>query len=413
LRIHAFLEKWGLINYQLSGESGGGGGGAASAANMPSGSHFKVMDKPVKRSASGNDEEKEDTQHLWDVTSQSDEGEDGDDDEEEEDPKGVGNFGKVNFWPGKMYANPVAEHLEKICKKGLKSKPEKPVESLEEAGEEVEAPPPPPEEHTSEDESVDSRASSHDAVVPEAPQVNPKIYELYQELVKSPAHTAEYPGPREISGDQYGRVGVGTNLPVVRDWSDQEVLLLLEALEAYGEDWETVAKHVGDRTVAECTAKFLQLPLGSMPTMNDEEKEAVATKEDIFANIEEALAGMPQTVVTAASNAALAAFSGINGADSEMTDTCLAQCAGATYFAIAAVKAQLLADVEKDRIEDALSVLYGDALKKMLLKENHLDSLLSIQEKQHEALMRDRNQIALVSGLMSGIVLSSLTILSY
>ncbi|KAJ3280223.1 hypothetical protein HK104_000821 [Borealophlyctis nickersoniae] len=45
------------------------------------------------------------------------------------------------------------------------------------------------------------------------------------------------------------------------DWSDQETLLLLEALEMFDEDWVKVAEHVGTRTRDQCILKFLQMPI--------------------------------------------------------------------------------------------------------------------------------------------------------
>lgn len=44
-------------------------------------------------------------------------------------------------------------------------------------------------------------------------------------------------------------------------WSDAELLLLLEALELYDENWDSVASHVGSRTREECVLKFLQLEI--------------------------------------------------------------------------------------------------------------------------------------------------------
>ncbi|VDP84111.1 unnamed protein product [Echinostoma caproni] len=44
-------------------------------------------------------------------------------------------------------------------------------------------------------------------------------------------------------------------------WSDQETLLLLEALEMYRDDWNKVAEHVGSRTQEECILHFLRLPI--------------------------------------------------------------------------------------------------------------------------------------------------------
>lgn len=46
-----------------------------------------------------------------------------------------------------------------------------------------------------------------------------------------------------------------------REWTDQETLLLLEALELYKDDWNRVAEHVGSRTQDECILHFLRLPI--------------------------------------------------------------------------------------------------------------------------------------------------------
>jgi SWI/SNF related-matrix-associated actin-dependent regulator of chromatin subfamily C len=44
-------------------------------------------------------------------------------------------------------------------------------------------------------------------------------------------------------------------------WTDGEVLLLLEGLETFDNDWVAVSKHVGTRTREECVIKFLQLDI--------------------------------------------------------------------------------------------------------------------------------------------------------
>ncbi|XP_056618595.1 SWI/SNF complex subunit SMARCC1 isoform X2 [Triplophysa dalaica] len=46
-----------------------------------------------------------------------------------------------------------------------------------------------------------------------------------------------------------------------RDWTEQETLLLLEALEIYKDDWNKVSEHVGSRTQDECILHFLRLPI--------------------------------------------------------------------------------------------------------------------------------------------------------
>ncbi|KAM0709123.1 hypothetical protein Q7P35_003159 [Cladosporium inversicolor] len=46
-----------------------------------------------------------------------------------------------------------------------------------------------------------------------------------------------------------------------KPWSDGELLLLLEGLEMFDDNWESVAEHVGSRTREECVLKFLQLEI--------------------------------------------------------------------------------------------------------------------------------------------------------
>ncbi|PWN27763.1 hypothetical protein BDZ90DRAFT_232157 [Jaminaea rosea] len=45
------------------------------------------------------------------------------------------------------------------------------------------------------------------------------------------------------------------------EWSDAETLRLLEALEMYGDDWARVEEHVGTRGSEECIQRFVQLPV--------------------------------------------------------------------------------------------------------------------------------------------------------
>ncbi|KAI9395062.1 hypothetical protein POPTR_005G180800v4 [Populus trichocarpa] len=44
-------------------------------------------------------------------------------------------------------------------------------------------------------------------------------------------------------------------------WSDQETLLLLEAMEIYNENWNEIAEHVGSKSKAQCILHFLRLPV--------------------------------------------------------------------------------------------------------------------------------------------------------
>ena len=43
-------------------------------------------------------------------------------------------------------------------------------------------------------------------------------------------------------------------------WTDQETLLLLEALEKYNDNWNEIAEHVGTKSKAQCILHFIRLP---------------------------------------------------------------------------------------------------------------------------------------------------------
>lgn len=44
-------------------------------------------------------------------------------------------------------------------------------------------------------------------------------------------------------------------------WSEGEVLLLLEGLEKFGDDWNKVAEHVGSKSKEQCVLQFLKMPI--------------------------------------------------------------------------------------------------------------------------------------------------------
>ncbi|KAF5379102.1 hypothetical protein D9615_005954 [Tricholomella constricta] len=53
------------------------------------------------------------------------------------------------------------------------------------------------------------------------------------------------------------------------DWSDEETLRLLEGIEMYDDDWSRVEEHVGTRSAQQCIKRFLELPIED-PYLNSE-----------------------------------------------------------------------------------------------------------------------------------------------
>ncbi|KKA22648.1 RSC complex subunit (RSC8) [Rasamsonia emersonii CBS 393.64] len=101
-----------------------------------------------------------------------------------------------------------------------------------------------------------------------------------------------------------------TNIPDKdAPWSDSELVLLLEGLENFDDDWEQIAKHVGTRTKEECVMKFLQLEiedkyLEDLPRTSDGRapggREPVNQLENPVLSVVAFLAQMAEPAVAAA-----------------------------------------------------------------------------------------------------------------
>ncbi|URE19909.1 Zinc finger, ZZ type [Musa troglodytarum] len=87
----------------------------------------------------------------------------------------------------------------------------------------------------------------------------------------------------------------------VGSWTDQETLLLLEALELFAENWNEIAEHVATKTKAQCILHFLQMPIedsfleggGDDDDVNesnpDSKDQILATKESTTTNTSESV----------------------------------------------------------------------------------------------------------------------------
>ncbi|KAM0937906.1 putative transcription factor MYB/SANT family [Dioscorea sansibarensis] len=66
-------------------------------------------------------------------------------------------------------------------------------------------------------------------------------------------------------------------------WTDQETLLLLEALELFGENWSEIAEHVATKTKTQCILHFLQMPIEDPFLEGDDEMD-----DNIQENVDQA-----------------------------------------------------------------------------------------------------------------------------
>merc|ERR1719319_4855 len=265
-----------------------------------------------------------------------------------------------------------------------------------------------------------------------------------------------------------------------RDWTQQETLLLLEALEMYKDDWNKVCEHIGSRTQDECILHFLRLPIED-PYLEDPENGGGALGPLSYQPIPFSASGNPIMSTVAflasvvdprvASAAAKAAItngeamdnagldkSGIAGTEKETAeeeknkekdekekdekmDTSedkeikkedeekkeksekegeekekddkkesekekkpetakdrlikdgQLQGAASAALASAAVKAKHLAAVEERKIKSLVALLVETQMKKLEIKLRHFEELETIMDREREALEYQRQQL--------------------
>uniref|UniRef100_F1KT08 SWI/SNF complex subunit SMARCC2 n=1 Tax=Ascaris suum TaxID=6253 RepID=F1KT08_ASCSU len=324
---------------------------------------------------------------------------------------------------------------------------------------------------------------------PPSSQIDETKKEKEDENVKEEERTSvkmERLGDAGLKTDQYAKQLTAMKTRGAapgRDWTDQETLLLLEALEMFKDDWNKVADHVGSRTQDECIMRFLQLPiqdpyleeggaeaeiLGPLayqpipfsqsgnPVMStvaflasvvDPRVAASATKAAIeeFAKMKEEVPPLVVEAHTRNVEATTASrgdkveggvglnVSGIatddkekskaeeekkeseepmettekkkenetNGAESADKEESRSaineniQAAAAAALAAAAVKAKHLATIEERRIKSLVAQLVETQMKKLEMKLRHFDELEAIMDKEREALEYQRQQLIL------------------
>merc|ERR1719232_2017041 len=257
-----------------------------------------------------------------------------------------------------------------------------------------------------------------------------------------------------------------------RDWTPQETLLLLEALEMYKDDWNKVCEHVGSRTQDECILHFLRLPIED-PFLEDPEAGGGALGPLAFQPIPFSSSGNPimstvaflasvvdPRVASSAAKAAMEEFAKIkdevpsvimdahnkhvkDGDEKMETDDGTEvkkedgeeadkdkdkdkekdkkdedkkddkpaepkkpetaqdrlikdgqlQGAASAALASAAVKAKHLAAVEERKIKSLVALLVETQMKKLEIKLRHFEELEYIMDKEREALEYQRQQL--------------------
>ncbi|NWX52745.1 SMRC2 protein, partial [Steatornis caripensis] len=119
-------------------------------------------------------------------------------------------------------------------------------------------------------------ADTPSGLVPLQPKT-PQQTSASQQMLSFPDKSKEKPADMQNFGlrtDMYTKKNIPSKskaaASATREWTEQETLLLLEALEMYKDDWNKVSEHVGSRTQDECILHFLRLPIED-PYLEDSE----------------------------------------------------------------------------------------------------------------------------------------------
>ncbi|NXL98073.1 SMRC2 protein, partial [Tyrannus savana] len=118
-------------------------------------------------------------------------------------------------------------------------------------------------------------ADTPSGLVPLQPKTPQQPTSASQQMLNFPDKGKEKPADMQNFGlrtDMYTKKNVPSKAAAsaTREWTEQETLLLLEALEMYKDDWNKVSEHVGSRTQDECILHFLRLPIED-PYLEDSE----------------------------------------------------------------------------------------------------------------------------------------------
>uniref|UniRef100_A0A8C7GD51 SWI/SNF related BAF chromatin remodeling complex subunit C1 n=1 Tax=Oncorhynchus kisutch TaxID=8019 RepID=A0A8C7GD51_ONCKI len=224
-----------------------------------------------------------------------------------------------------------------------------------------------------------------------------------------------------------------------REWTEQETLLLLEALEMYKDDWNKVSEHVGSRTQDECILHFLRLPIEDPYLENSESSLGPLAYQPVpfsqsgnpvMSTVAFLASVVDPRVASAAAKAALGTCCGDwvrvvgtgyrlwglgTGYKEEAMETSEEDkekeeqgtmeeeeeerkklepdggegniaTAAAAALASAATKAKHLAAVEERKIKSLVALLVETQMKKLEIKLRHFEELETIMDREKEAV---------------------------
>ncbi|CEP07897.1 hypothetical protein [Parasitella parasitica] len=200
-------------------------------------------------------------------------------------------------------------------------------------------------------------------------------------------------------------------------WSDEETLLLLEAIELYDDDWNTIAEYVGTKTREQCIFHFLQLPIEEPYRDQDKHHSVLQHKRTPFSQADNPVmsilaflaSAVDPKVASAAADAAIAcqeqqqAKSKRSQVEQDVDDMEIDKDAKKPRTAIekaasvalgsAAAKAKSLSNIEEREIRRLVHSVVDTEVKKLELKMKYFDELEAVLDNELESIAQQRKDI--------------------
>ncbi|EFA83436.1 myb domain-containing protein [Heterostelium album PN500] len=200
------------------------------------------------------------------------------------------------------------------------------------------------------------------------------------------------------------------------EWTDQETLLLLEAIDLYGDSWVDVSEHVATKTKEQCLLHFLRLPIEDS-YLEDNFNRAIGLKHNNNNNIQQPnnnhndngfggneilsmISFLSKSVSpNVASAAAKAAYEELERSKHTDTDDMNIQTASAATLAATSIKAKAITRSEEREIQSLILDIVNLQTKKLEIKLKYYSDLEDSLDR--ERLLLDRSRQALFAEKLS------------
>ncbi|KAL3901985.1 MAG: hypothetical protein SGCHY_000166 [Lobulomycetales sp.] len=185
------------------------------------------------------------------------------------------------------------------------------------------------------------------------------------------------------------------------EWSDQDVLLLLEGIELYPDNWVKVSEHVKSHSREECILKFLKLPIEDTYLESKESLGPLQYHRQLFSSAENPAlslaaflgSSVDPKVAAASAKAAIAQLETEKNTDGTFPSGSSMEKAAASALGASAAKAHVLSMNQEKECSRLVNALVQAQIEQMDLKLKHFETLEAMLDQEKRDLQRERAKL--------------------